>query len=422
MGITLFHAEMIVREHSFKPLPKTVHLLGRQTVLFNETTALALLSKYGIDSDSIVIEYDTSTVGAQVASENGYITDTTFFRMLGVENIYAIDHSDYEGAEIIVDLNRPIPESIESVADFIFGGSVLDNIFDPATYIKNVNRLLRPGGRLLDQNICSFHHHPYILATPAWFFDYFVLNGFDDCKVYFTEIGRNMHVYGLQVEVTDPFICDFGNAVHSLPLGIVLIAEKGKSSSWDQVPAQDQYRSTDEWGRYRSNLTAINQCKRPLLSFSTPSVFELAHHPLRKNKSFQFLGSYLFDKPNDFCGTVAPALGDTVATGIRVIEATYGGNVSRENMKMPAVFPLCRGNVTGFLAQILDGQDSATLLLDVEFLGDPAPELSKDLHVMYYFQDDPLRQLREVYIPAEAHGQLLEITPLKSPVQKGPST
>jgi len=174
MGIDLFHAEMIVREHLFRPLPETVHLLGRQTVLFGEETARSLLSRYGIFPAASKVVLDTATVGAKAAADRGYITDETFFGMLGVKEIKAIDHSDYEAADVIVDLNQPLPEALEGNADFIFGGSVLDNIFDPATYIKNIGQLLKPGGRLIDQNICSFHHHPYILASPAWYFDYFV--------------------------------------------------------------------------------------------------------------------------------------------------------------------------------------------------------------------------------------------------------
>jgi hypothetical protein len=110
---------------------------------------------------------------------------TQLFLLLGVEKIRAIDHFDFEGADIILDLNEPISADLAGTAEFICGGSVLDNVFDPAIYIKNIARLLASGGRLIDQNLISVHFHPYLIASPAWYFDYFILNWFADCEVYY---------------------------------------------------------------------------------------------------------------------------------------------------------------------------------------------------------------------------------------------
>jgi hypothetical protein len=45
--------------------------------------------------------------------------------------------SPYEGAEIIHDLNRPVPDKLKESADFIVDGSTLDNVFDPAMVLRN---------------------------------------------------------------------------------------------------------------------------------------------------------------------------------------------------------------------------------------------------------------------------------------------
>src|SRR5215471_18899596 len=66
--------------------------------------------------------------------------------------------------------------------DFLFGGSVLDNIFDPATYMVNVSKLLRPGGRVFDQNIISQVHHPYLLVTPHGFWITMLSTGSRTCR------------------------------------------------------------------------------------------------------------------------------------------------------------------------------------------------------------------------------------------------
>ena len=43
--------------------------------------------------------------------------------MLGVEDICFLDHSNYEGADSIIDLNVPLPANLESRYDFIIAGA-----------------------------------------------------------------------------------------------------------------------------------------------------------------------------------------------------------------------------------------------------------------------------------------------------------
>jgi hypothetical protein len=66
--------------------------------------------------------------------------------------VLALDHSNYEGAEIIHNLTTPVPPELRKRADFILDGSPLDNVFDPATVITNFAEMLRPGGRLITTN------------------------------------------------------------------------------------------------------------------------------------------------------------------------------------------------------------------------------------------------------------------------------
>jgi hypothetical protein len=142
MGISPLHARLIILEHARKALPHTVHLMGRQTVLLALEQAVLMMRESGLEPQDIAVELDRQTRGAQTAAAE-FISDRTFFALLGVQNVIAIDCSDYEGAELILDLNQPVPEALEGTLEFIVGGSVLDNIFDPASYLKNMSRLLK---------------------------------------------------------------------------------------------------------------------------------------------------------------------------------------------------------------------------------------------------------------------------------------
>lgn len=406
MGITVLHAELIIREHKFRPLPKTVHLLGRQTVHMTYQQAVAIVQAHGISPAHVIVQIDQSTLNA-IATEQAFITDTTFFGMLGVEKVLAIDHSDFEGAEIILDLNEPIPADVAGTAEFLFGGSVLDNVFDPAMYIRNITRLLSVGGRLIDQNIGSFHFHPYVVTSPAWYFDYFVLNAFSDCKLYLTIGGHVTHLFGLEFDSDDTFISDFGSAGTGIGFGIIIIVEKGKNSSSDKMPSQDQYRGPDEWESYRANMRRMKESPRILEVFGSPSPLDMARQPLRWNRSFRYLGVFR-GAARDFDGEIP----QPQRTGIKIIEASYGLSLIGKPLIRPGIVPLCIGNVTDQLSEIVNGQDQVEIVIDVARLGDPAPDLGKDFKVSYIYMHEKIHVIHEIYIPAEAHGQTLTFPPL----------
>jgi hypothetical protein len=188
---------------------------------------------------------DDSVIDRQTWRSEGYkfIRDDAFFRLLGVPAIRALDHSGYEGAEIIHDLNRPIPDHLENTADFILDGSTLDNLFSPSTAIQSVARMLRPGGRFLSVNMQSFHSDSYSLTNPYWYLDFFTVNGFADCRVYVTTHGDagELNVYAVDATARRD------RAFRPLEVtGVMVFAEKGADSTWDTVPSQRYYSAADE--------------------------------------------------------------------------------------------------------------------------------------------------------------------------------
>lgn len=412
MGITILSAEFIIQEHRYKPLPETVHLLGRQTICFDYETACRMMLKHGITPVNVERRADETTRTAMTGTEQ-YISDSTFFGMLGVKTVYAIDHSDYEGADIIVNLNRPIEPKFEGFADFIFGGSVLDNVFDPACYMRNITRMLRPGGRLIDINSSSFGEHPYVLISPAWYYDYCVINGFAACSLYVSEGGPALsmnasHIYGLDVKVGDETIADPGDPASGMRTHVIMIAEKGEQTSWDQSPSQDQYRGEEEWKLYRRNLEKMNASPRPRVTARRPTTVEASGYAARNIRGLDHLG--LFDAFSVNPPRQSAKPGDETERGIRIVEATYGLNQRAAVMPRIANVPFRRGNVTAVLAMLINGQDECDIELDVTTLGDPAPGLPKDLTVLYYNAGETNPRLHTVHIPEEAHGKRLKIS------------
>jgi hypothetical protein len=265
MAIAPYVAEAIIREHKYRAIRGEVLLLGRQTMQFTPQHASDMIKAAGLvptalpDGDCIL---DRQTWRAEGQK---FIRDDTFFGLLGVPELRALDHSGYEGAEIIHDLNRPIPAHLENTADFILDGSTLDNLFSPSTAIQSVARMLRPGGRFLSVNMQSFHSDSYSLTNPYWFLDFFTVNGFADCRVYATTHGDRGE---LNVYAVDP-TARRDRAFRPLEVtGLMVFAEKGADSTWEAIPSQRYYSAADEIEKRVAAGRRFSASGRPELLFS----------------------------------------------------------------------------------------------------------------------------------------------------------
>jgi hypothetical protein len=276
MGLTLRFIDSLLREHSHRPVTGDVVLIGRQTVYLTPAEVLSLMSQHGIDAASAApdgIEIDRSTVnrlGGGPAAD--LISDRALFRLLGASRVSALDHDSYEGAEIIHDLNRPLPLELRNSADFIVDGSTLDNVFDPAIVIRNFSEMMRPGGRLLTTNMYSNHHEPYCIVPPLWFLDYFVVNGFADCKVYIIVNTEPYNVFTIDIDMLlDParFVSAFASPFEMTTL---VLAEKSEHATTHITPVQQHYRSREDWDRYRRSLRRIKNSPRPHIARSAGDI------------------------------------------------------------------------------------------------------------------------------------------------------
>lgn len=67
-------------------------------------------------------------------------------KALGAEEIHSLDASDFEGADIICDLNRPIPEEYRNQLTCIIDGGTTEHIFSFPQAMENVIDMLTVGG------------------------------------------------------------------------------------------------------------------------------------------------------------------------------------------------------------------------------------------------------------------------------------
>ena len=236
MGITPQLAEMIFREHVYKPIGGSVLTIDKLSVYLTPDEAISLARRCKLATTLRASDLNLDTRTAAASGTN--IDDRSFFKLLEVDHIEALDVSDYEGATIIHDLSQSIPASLVEAYDAVCDGGTMDNVFDPARALRALASMVRPGGRFVSVNMASNHLTPYVVFNPMWFFDFFVINGFADCHVYLCVCADETHWNSFKVDAAH--LLKSPSAVFNIELPYlsftVVLAEKGQGSTNDRSP------------------------------------------------------------------------------------------------------------------------------------------------------------------------------------------
>ena len=65
---------------------------------------------------------------------------------IGFGKVQTMDFSAYEGAQILHDMNQPLPEALHNRFDFVLDGGTLEHVFNVAQSFTNVFNMLKVGG------------------------------------------------------------------------------------------------------------------------------------------------------------------------------------------------------------------------------------------------------------------------------------
>ena len=86
-------------------------------------------------------------VKSMLSSQGGYSED--FLRFLGAESIDSLDYSSYEGANILHDMNLPVPDACKNKYSLVLESGSLEHIFNFPQAISNCMDMVADGGHLL---------------------------------------------------------------------------------------------------------------------------------------------------------------------------------------------------------------------------------------------------------------------------------
>lgn len=286
VGIGGLTMEGLIREAMHRPFSGTAYTLGRATMGLPVEETNARFRQIGLTPVGGFARADQVDTITTASSGFGFqpIRDTEFFRMLGFDELKVIDISDYEGAEIIFDLNKEVPQHLAGTCDLLVDASTLDNVFDPVTALRNAAKLLKPTGRICMNAQTTYCPHwrgiPYLNIAPMWLYDWFTINRFVDCQVY-------VSVWTPPKWTQSTYMFDHKYATREYDGGIVrpvaseflvtvsVFAERDENSTCDRIPTQHEYRPAAEWQDFESVVRSFIARRREPHQRSSEAT---AHH------------------------------------------------------------------------------------------------------------------------------------------------
>lgn len=148
-----------------------------------------MLGHQGLGMDAGAYEAFHRACGTRPVSPRPAFADD-LFTALGASRVDVMDFSDYEGANLLHDLNQPVPLAWHGQFDVVVDGGTLEHVFNVPVALRNAMELLRPGGRLLSATIPNnWCGHGFYQFSPELFFR--VLspeNGFRVEGIYMAEV------------------------------------------------------------------------------------------------------------------------------------------------------------------------------------------------------------------------------------------
>ncbi len=204
-------------------------MLGRQSLNVFPAAMVAVLERNGLPAEKF------KTPGPECAYAE------PFFEALGAAQVDSLDHSGFEGAQFVHDLNQPVPSAWKAQFDAVMDGGTLEHVFNFPTGLRNAMELVRQDGRLFFHtcvnNLCG---HGFYQFSPELFYRALsAVNGFELERMVIHRVGP----YGSWYEVADPdVIRSRVELITFTPMHLLVQARRaGIREIFAQAPQQSDY-------------------------------------------------------------------------------------------------------------------------------------------------------------------------------------
>jgi hypothetical protein len=140
VAITYAAAQFLVNARRAGASFERTLTLGRQDLCVSPFLLTRLLKRHGMLADPAAF--------CRAIIRWPYRADP-FFQALGARELNFMDATPYEGADLVHDLNEPIPESLHENYDLVVDGGTLEHVFNFPLALKSTMEMVRVGGHAI---------------------------------------------------------------------------------------------------------------------------------------------------------------------------------------------------------------------------------------------------------------------------------
>lgn len=155
----------------------SILMLGVQKILIDYDSFEKSINRIGITYDEVL--------WSDIKNGNKKTIDTfQFFKVFGYNDVHALDISNYEGADILLDLNEKLPDKHRTF-DFVMNIGTLEHVYNVATAMKSICELTKRGGYILNIGpAAGYVDHGFFSFSPAFFEDFYFENGYETIDLF----------------------------------------------------------------------------------------------------------------------------------------------------------------------------------------------------------------------------------------------
>src|SRR3989344_2419142 len=304
MGLLRRHLYLLAAENKKYPVLGNVLTLGQQSVHTNLDEVISMFKNQGLSLKDLPVGFDTKNkiTDWKGTKYDNYTNCQTVLTLLGSEKVNVTDVSEYENADIIMDLNMPIDKKYYNSFDVILDIGTLEHIFDISKALENITLMCKPGGTIiLGTWTSNAINHGFYQICPTLFYDYFSSNGFEDFSCFIL-LGSSLN-YEKKAKIykckKEAMIQDL---IFNSKTGVeTMFFARKKVSLTDNVkiqrPIQSYYLTSDYWSKKTDP-----KIKKPIIKmilwllFITrkyrPEFIDMIWKSIKTKKNLTYIGKY----------------------------------------------------------------------------------------------------------------------------------
>jgi SAM-dependent methyltransferase len=254
MGFVKGNMIPILKEAKERPFYGSLLFLGYPDCYFTGAQFQGMASEVGV---KLKPEVQLEKSDRHYFKRLGCVAGESVFKSLGFEKLDTLDFSDFEGADIVFDLNSAnLPKDLAEKYDCIIDHGTMEHIFHIPNVLNNIFQLLRVGGRIVHSSPSSnFVDHGFYMFSPTFFFDFYKSNKFEINSIRLTQsTPRQTQDPCFYTDYTPGCLdsVSYGGLDNSI-YGTICIATKTKESTGDVIPQQGLYKKV--WGQTKWDRT-----------------------------------------------------------------------------------------------------------------------------------------------------------------------